>query len=389
MLPPRSRRPSAGARPGVTLIEMMIAITLMVLVFASAVPLFQMQARALTKQAGRVDALQTARFAAATLERELRIAGPPNEVEEQPLLVQAHPMAFTINVDLASRDTASASAVYFDPDIALNHAQALPASRAVRLPHSSFSFPMVDYRNPAGTVSDAETISYWIARDAGASRSDQYALWRRVNDGDSTIVARSLIVRQGRPFFQYLEPGAGDTLRLIAANRLPAYHSVPNHGAAADTGAAALVDNVRAIKVIAEVLYRDPRFGDTTYVSELNIRLLNAGLIRRNTCGTAPYGVPLTATAQPGGTVLLTWNASVDETAGEEDVERYTLFRRMGGTTDWGEPFRGVPARGGPYSVEDTEVKVDGSQWEYSLMAQDCTPMNSARSVAPVVTITN
>jgi hypothetical protein len=389
MLPPRSRRLAAGAREGVTLIEMMIAVTLLVLVFASAVPLFQMQARALSKQAGRVDALQTARFTASMLERELRVAGPPNEVEEQPLLVQAHPMAFTINVDLASRDTASASAVYFDPDIATVHAQALPPARAVRLPHSAINYPAVEYRNPAGVPSDAETISYWLRPDIGATRTDQYALWRRVNDGDSTIVARSLIVRAGRPFFQYFQLGAGDTLRAIAASRLPAYHTVANHGGAADTGVTALVDSVRSIRVAAEILYRDPRFGDTTYVADLNIRLLNAGLIRRNTCGTAPYGIPLTATAQPGGTVLLEWNASVDEVGGEEDVERYILFRRPAASVDWGEPFRGVPARGGPYAVEDSEVKPDGSQWVYSLMAQDCTPMNSARSQAPVVTITN
>lgn len=385
----RTARVTTGARAGVTLVEMMVAITLLVLVFAAAVPLFEVQARALSRQAGRVDALQTARFTASAIERELRVAGPPNEIEEQPLLVQAHPMAFTVNADLASRDAGSPSAVYFDPDIPSASAQSLTTARAVRLPHSSLSYPAADYLNAAGVPSDAETITYWVAPDAGASRADQYALWRRINDGDSAVVARKLIVRPGRPFFQYFQAGPGDTLRAIAAGRLPAYHSVAMHGAAGDTGAVALVDSVRSVRVTAEILYTDPRFGDTTYVAELDIRLLNAGLSRRSTCGTAPYGPPLGATARPGGIVTLAWSVSVDESGGEQDVERYALYRKLAGTAEWGEPFRSVPARGGPYEVDDTEVKTDGSQWQYSLTAQDCTPTNSARSVAPTVTITN
>ncbi|HEY0969469.1 MAG TPA: prepilin-type N-terminal cleavage/methylation domain-containing protein [Gemmatimonadales bacterium] len=375
-------------RRGVTLIEMMVAITLLVLVFAAAVPLFQVQARALSRQAGRIEALQTARFVAASLERELRVAGPPNEVEEQPLLVQAHPMALTINADLASRDTGSASAVYFDPDIPASDAQALTVARAVALPHSAISYPAADYRSPAGEGSDAETISYWLTADPGAARADQFALWRRVNDGDSVLVARKLIVRAGRPFFQYLKPELGDTLRPIASSRLPAYHTVAMHGSSADTGAFAVVDEVRAVRIVTEVLYTDPRLGDTTHVSEATIRLLNAGLIRRSTCGTAPLGTTLSVVNNPGGIVTLSWNASIDETGGEQDVERYALFRRPAGAPDWGEPFRSVPARGGPYAVDDTEVKPIGSQWQYSILAQDCTPMNSARAVAPTLTIT-
>ena len=141
------------------------------------------------------------------------------------------------------------------------------------------------------------------------------------------------------------------------------------------------------VRVVAEVRYHDPRLGDTTYVTEQNIKLLNAGLIRRNTCGTAPIAVAITATPLAGGVVQLAWNASIDEGGGELDVERYGLYRREFGTTDWGEPFQGIPARGGPYSIDDLAAKPVGSIWEYSIMAQDCTPMNSERRQSLPVTI--
>ena len=385
-LRPQPRR--LRARAGMTLIEIMVAVAMLVLVFAAAVPLFQGQAQLVARHAGLAEAIQRARFAAATIERELRISGPPNEIEEQPLLVQADPMAITINVDLNSRDTTSASAVYFDPDIDVRETQSLRAAQAVALPRSAVMYPQVDYRNPVGTRSDAETVSYWASRDAAATRTDQFTLWRRINDADSTIVARGLILRAGRPLFEYLQPGPGDTLRPVSAARLPAYHTVALHGTVADTGAVALVDSVRAVRVVAEILYTDPRWGDTTYTTSFQFRLLNAGLIRRNTCGTPPLAVELTATPQPGGVVRLSWTASVDDGSGEQDVQRYTLFRRLLGASDWGEPFRGIQARRTPnYTADDTDAKSPHDWWEYSVMAQDCTPMNSVREVAPAIQI--
>jgi hypothetical protein len=80
----------------------------------------------------------------------------------------------------------------------------------------------------------------------------------------------------------------------------------------------------------------------------------------------------------------------VDDGNGEEDVKRYTLYRREQGTPDWGEPFRAVQARGTTvYEADDTDAKTAGQWWEYSVMAQDCTPTNSERAVAAPVKITS
>ena len=62
-------------REGVTLIEMMIAIVLFVLVFGLAVPFFRYQARSVSASAGRLDALQNARYAQSAIDRDLRISG--------------------------------------------------------------------------------------------------------------------------------------------------------------------------------------------------------------------------------------------------------------------------------------------------------------------------
>lgn len=383
----RSRGPAG--RAGFTLVEVLVAVTMMILVFAAASPLFQQQARMLDRHASRADAIQTARFAAASIERELRIAGPPNEIEEQPLLVQADPYALTVNVDLNSRDTTSASAVYFDPDIDPRETQTLTPARAVTLPRSSITYPAIEYTNPAGVRSDAETISYWVSRDQSASRTDVYTLWRRINDGDSAAVARDIVVRSGRPFFEYLQTGPGDTLRAIAANRLPAFHTVIEHGATTDVGTAALVDSVREVRVTAEVLYSDPRLGDTTYTSQFRFRLLNAGLIRRTTCGTEPRAVPSATVSAPGaGVIRVSWTKSVDDGSGEQDVRRYTLYRRPAGTSDWGEPFRAIQARDvATYDADDTEAKTPGDWWEYAVIAQDCTPTNSEPTVTSPIQI--
>ena len=79
---------STGARrrAGFTLVEMMMAILLTVLVFAITVPFFRMQTNALDIGAGRMDALQTARYAQTAIDRQLRLAGG---ITGQPIIVQA------------------------------------------------------------------------------------------------------------------------------------------------------------------------------------------------------------------------------------------------------------------------------------------------------------
>ena len=78
--------PVSRARAGFTLIEMMMAILLTMLVFAITIPFFRQQTMAVDNSAGRLDALQNARYAQSYIDRELRLAGG---ITGQPIIVQA------------------------------------------------------------------------------------------------------------------------------------------------------------------------------------------------------------------------------------------------------------------------------------------------------------
>jgi Tfp pilus assembly protein PilW len=152
----------SSPRRGFTLAELLLGLTLTVLVFASAVPFFKVQTRAVTADMGRADALLTARFAQNTLDRELRNIGigvePMNTAlgipRNQPKIVQAADFAVTFNSNLVTVDTADVAAVHYDPNVPVSLTNAMPAS-AVTLPLSSITYPDYTYRKSNGALSGA------------------------------------------------------------------------------------------------------------------------------------------------------------------------------------------------------------------------------------------
>src|SRR5579872_2677918 len=158
-------------RRGFTLAEMLVAATLMLFVFGMVIPLLRMQTRSLGAGAGRLDALQTARFAQSAVDRELRIAGV-GVLPQQPMVVQADSMAVTFNADLATRDSGDQNAVYFDPHVDSLATQALPMARQITLPLSGFTYPGMDYVTDSGVMGTAETVSYWLSHDSTSGQPD-------------------------------------------------------------------------------------------------------------------------------------------------------------------------------------------------------------------------
>src|SRR3712207_376676 len=163
-----STRRERSARTGFTLIETMIAVTLLLAIFTVAVPFFRIQARTVGAQAGRMDAQQNVRYAASTVERELRVAGV-GVVEKQPMIVQADAYALTFNTDLVTRDSLDPQAVYFDSDVDSSTTVVLPHTTPVTLPRSARSYPESTYFAAAGLRSKAETISFWVEVDVGST----------------------------------------------------------------------------------------------------------------------------------------------------------------------------------------------------------------------------
>ena len=192
----RRRARSSRSRPAFTLLEMLLAITILLLVFAIAFPLFRTQVRAMASQAGRYDAQQNVRFAISSIERELRVAGA-GVPDRQPMIVQASPYAVTFNADLATRDTATEGdafgAVYLDPDLPAGATMSMTPASQVTLPLSTRPWPSTTYTR-GGPLSAAETISFWVAPDASPGSNGRYALYRRVNAMPVDTLARGLVL---------------------------------------------------------------------------------------------------------------------------------------------------------------------------------------------------
>jgi prepilin-type N-terminal cleavage/methylation domain-containing protein len=366
------------ARPAFTLLEMLVAMSLTLMIFAAAVPFFRVQLRSLSRNAGRLDAQQNIRFALASIQRELRVAGG-GVVDAQPMIVQAAANAITFNVDLVTKDSSDPGAVYFDQDADGDITTSLTALNAIKLPSTGTKYPDTTYWESRGLTSRAETISYWLAADP--ENDGQYILYRRVNDEDSTIVSTGIMLKSGESLFSYYRLDDDGDPVAISPSSLPLVHTAKIHGSPQDTAASAMTDQIRKVVVNLYGTMTDPdTHQPVTRHLRGEVRLLNAGLVRHPTCGEQPIGATLTATADTSGTfVTLTWDASTDEATGEKDVERYLIFRRPADQANYGDAIMDVAAGLSQYTKIDSNVQ-PGEHWIYGLVAEDCTPSSSSVS---------
>jgi len=383
---PRSPRHQPTTRRGFTLSELLLGLTLTVLVFASAVPFFKVQTRAVQADMGRADALLTARFAQNTLDRELRNIGIGTEPmnlalgipRNQPKIVQAAAFAVTFNSNLVTTDTGDVSAVHFDPNVPVALTDAMPAG-AIVLPLSGPAYPDFTYKKSNGSLSGAETISLWATADSSTTVPNDLVLFRRVNNGPIVVVTRGIELPAGQPLFQYSKVDTLGAQVLIPTASLPIYWTNP------------VSDSIRSVEVTVRSVFHDWNLaGDTTsYLRTVQskTRLMNMGLVGRRTCGDVPLDPgSVTAVYSNPGTpkVTVTWTPSIDENAGEKDVERYVIYRDtlLAGYTD---PLNLVGK--GVVQFEDFVLPASGTQVRYGVAAQDCSPSEGNIMSATIVTI--
>jgi prepilin-type N-terminal cleavage/methylation domain-containing protein len=376
---------ASAARPGFTLLEIIVSMSLLLMVLGAAVPFLIVQTRTMASHAGRHDAQQNAMFGVEEIERELR-AGGTGAVSTQPLIVQAAVDALTFNVDLVSRVSRTDGAVYFDPDADSATTLALRPADVVTLPNSGWTYPNVLHAQPSGLPSGAETISYWVEPDSVAGRA---RLMRRVNAAPAQPVASGLVLPPGEPVFRYFAVDSVGTLYEVPAALLPLRHVQDLHGAANDTGADALVDRIRVVRVRLTAAFVDREQGELRRRAQRTVRIHNAGLVRHSTCGDPPlFGAAAVAVPSlPGDppAATLTFSAASDEGGGERDVMRYAVYRRQPSDPAFGEPIASIAAGLPTYSFTDTDVR-SGESWIYAVVAQDCTPATSTQSVSnPVI----
>jgi prepilin-type N-terminal cleavage/methylation domain-containing protein len=391
MTAPRLRRTLAD-RGGLTLIELLIALVVFSAVMAGALGFIRAETRGLIRGTDRMNTLQNLQYSADLIQSEVRVAGA-GVLDQQPFIVYAGSDVFAFNADFTSNIEGDVSAVYIDPDAPTGSVTALARGDRLTLPATAFAYPDTSYLAVGGQNSPAETIILFFTPDSTTARPDDYLFMRQVNTQPAELVARNLL-RTGAAFFTYyrmVNPvSAPVRVDSVPSSQLPWTHAVPIHLAPSDTGAAARIDSIRAVLVTLTATNGATGAAERRRTLSRLIRMPNAGLSQRNTCGDEPFlGTPLTATlgtANGAPVVTLTWGQATDEAAGERDVVRYVLWRKHPADPAWGDPYLSIPSGSPTYVYQDAAV-VSGDAYEYALAAQDCTPSLSTLATSGTVQV--
>lgn len=372
-----------------TLIELLVALTIFGVVITSAMAFTARQNSAFQESLVRLGALRNLRYALTTLEQDLQTLGT-NVPVTQPGLLYGGADVIVFSADYATNVAGDPFAVFYDADAPAGQVSA-PTSA---LPVPTTTATVADSAfTAAGVPSAAEIIAFYFQPDTGTTRTDDFALYRRVNDGASELLARSLLRVGGSPFFSYtrqtVDSAGTIAFQPVAAADLPLRHVAPFHLAVADSGRLAWADSIRMVGVTLSATNGLDGTEERRVDGSRLIPLPNAGAAVLTTCGSAPLlGVSLNAVAgvTPSGDPLVTlsWNRAIDEGGGEGDVVRYVLWKQDYSQPGWGDPYLAIPGGALTYTYEDAAVE-GGRVYDFALAAQDCTPTLSARvSSGPV-----
>jgi prepilin-type N-terminal cleavage/methylation domain-containing protein len=380
---------SGVERAGMTLIELLVALTIFGVVITSAIAFAARQNSAFQESLMRLGALRNLRYALTTLEQDLQTLGT-NVPAAQPGLLYAGSDVIVFSADYATNVAADPFAVFYDPDVPAGEVNA--PSGPLTVPTTAATVADSVF-TASGTQSPAEILIFYFEPDSMTARTDDFALYRRVNDGIPDMLARSLLRVGGAPFFSYtrqsVDSAGAFSFQPVAVADLPLPHTAPFHLAAADTGRLAWIDSIRAVRVALSATNGLDGTGERKVDGSRLIPLPNAGAAVLSTCGSAPLlGVVLNAavgvTPAGGPQVTLSWNPAIDEAGGEGDVVRYVLWKQDLTQPGWGDPYLAIPGGALAYTYEDAAVERGGA-YDFALAAQDCTPTLSPRvSSGPV-----
>lgn len=380
------------ARRGMTLVEMLLALLIFSIVMAATLNVLNAESRSYSLGTERIAMYQNGRFALNELEKDLRTAGA-GAPDMQPQVVYASDSVLVVNANYWTNTAGDVEAVYYNPDAPDSAVQALRITSKITIPYTAIQYPDSNYRY--GSVnSPAETIQFYFVADSSTSRTDDYVMYRRVNNLAPDIVAKNILRMSGQPFFRYYKQvtvlGVATSIDTVPIASLPLRHTQPIHLSINDI---TTIDDIRAVRVSFRV--SNGRTGTNERIRSLQrfIRLPNVGLVNTKSCGDLPIftDTPTAANdvAVDGITpiVNVTFHRSVDETSGELDVQRYVIWRRLSSATEWGDEYATIPANGASqYTFTDAAV-VSGTSYYYAVAAQDCTPLISALRSTAMITI--
>jgi prepilin-type N-terminal cleavage/methylation domain-containing protein len=385
-------------RRGMTLIEMLIALTVFTVILGSALGFLSKQSKGLDQSSSDMGMLQNLTFAGSLLQEEIRMTGA-NVPYKQPVIIYAGTNAFSFNADYAS-NVDSLYTVYYNPGLPSGQVNALTSSQRFALSGSSpaFSYPDSSYTatGGSGVNSPAETITWFFQLDTStATPANDYLLLRQINNQTPEVVIRNVLQTSGRNFFRYYYkriPAVGTSqasLDSVPTSWMPLRHTQGVHGMPSDTGQAARVDSLAAVEVAFTVSNGLTGASNRTRAISFMVPMPNVGTKKVTSCGDLPlFGSGLNAqwtvdnsVTPPDTFMRLTWNQAVDETGGELDIQAYIIWRRLVGAPTWNEPLASVPAGSTSPSFADQSA-LPGTAYEFAVAAQDCTPSLSSMATA-------
>lgn len=358
------------SRRGLTLVEILVAMTLTLAVFAITLPFVRAQTRALGSNAGRLDADQIARYAQRRIDSDLRLAaGDPG----QPTIVYAGPMGIAFNANLLAADTTDPNAFEVQAGADSSLTEAWRLADAAALPLTARSYPTQTYVGADGVASRVETISYFLHPDTVSGRSDIYVLYRRVNARDSTQVVRGIQVPEDTAFFSYFRSDA-DTLAQLSSAVLPLYW---------DSTSAA---TIRAVGIRAAGFFRNATDAEDVIRTVRWRTVFTNAAAEATTCGAAP-GAPSsvshskqTATGSSSYHVRVTWNRSGDDGTGNDDVTHYIVWIRYNTNPVTWMRVATVPARDAASYRYDHYLPTLVGQVRYGVSAVGCGGAESSKA---------
>jgi prepilin-type N-terminal cleavage/methylation domain-containing protein len=382
-----SRNRTRSSRAGFSLVELLVTLVVLTMIMGTTVLFFQNQNKSFAQGSQKMDLLQNARYTVSEVERILRTLGS-GVTGQQPMLVFGADNVVAFNTDYTETDTTDYRwAVNWNPTIATTETLAWELGSAAVIPNSSpsYTYPPQTFLLANGAPSPAETKMFWFSLDSATTRSDDYILWERANNGTAEYVARNILAYPSRPFFQYFQARrvAGiDTLFIASGSLLPLKRLILTSSmSSTDSANAVRPDSIRAIRINIRITNGETGTAERTRDFSQIIQLPNNGLPSPNVCGRSPFP-PATFTATPdptpgSGGMTLAWTRSADHGSGEFDLRQYVLYQRDDTATVWKDPLMMIRAdTTTAYSVVLAGL-TPGASYDFGIAAQDCTPSQS------------
>lgn len=355
---------SAKVRGGFSLVEMMVAMTITMLVFAITLPFVRAQTRSLGSTAGRMDADQVARFAMRAIEQDLRRAAGEYG---QPTIVAAGSMLLSFNANIRRADTLDVGALETEV-LGYDAGAGWPVARADTIPTTTRVYPTFDYINADGDTTRTETITYYLQSDTGSTKPDTYILYRQFNDQAPLELIDGLYLPDSQVFFTYFRNVSGFLAEIPDDSVI--FWTAPR------------MAEIRTIGLRASGLYVNKFDGsETIRTIETRVTLpvpLSATVVACAAAPAAPTaGMSVAASSFPRGATL-SWNKSAMDTGDPDDALYYILERRPSGGV-W-TVIGTVNAAGNvSYTLLDPRQTATG-MFEYAVTVVGCGGTMTART---------